>query len=230
MTEAISTPDVVGAVRVEWPAEGARVTVETESGDREVGLFISLTERVGERRVFVLRSLGPGHYVPIDCGHRNVSHLRFLGPGIVEGDGPREFATIANLTRQLGESKDRAAAAEKRTQEAQTRAREADARTEAAESRHATWIESIVEDAHEWADENDLCEKFDEFMEDHGLPTRTRTYTVWATVSARVPVNVEARSYDDARDDVGEHEIRKVVEDDLHKVHISDYHLDEFED
>lgn len=52
-------------------------------------------------------------------------------------------------------------------------------------------LESIVDSAHQYANDNDLCERFDEFMESHGLRRRDRefTATVRATVEVRVSVS-----------------------------------------
>lgn len=78
------------------------------------------------------------------------------------------------------------------------------ARRRAAEDRQKRdeWLESLVCDAHEWADRNSLCGEFDRFMEEHGLPGRARDYSVALTVSVTVPLSVTvfATSEDDARE------------------------------
>jgi len=40
------------------------------------------------------------------------------------------------------------------------------------------YLDGLVQDAHEYADENDLCSRFDDFMESHGFPRRERSYEV----------------------------------------------------
>src|SRR5687768_566958 len=56
----------------------------------------------------------------------------------------------------------------------------------------------LVEDAHQYANDNGLCSEFDRFMADHGLPTRVRDYEVSVHVCGTVTVLVEASSGDDA--------------------------------
>lgn len=52
-------------------------------------------------------------------------------------------------------------------------------------------LERIVDAAHEYADDNDLCERFDHFMLSQGLRPRSREWVceVDATVRVRVPVS-----------------------------------------
>ncbi|MDV6247028.1 hypothetical protein [Rhodococcus opacus] len=69
---------------------------------------------------------------------------------------------------------------------------------------HADWVEHIAKDAGTWADENSLCSEFDRFMEEHGLPPRSREFTVEAlvTITTKVSVPVSARSEEVAEDEV----------------------------
>ncbi|RYD13981.1 MAG: hypothetical protein EOP90_15635 [Lysobacteraceae bacterium] len=69
---------------------------------------------------------------------------------------------------------------------------------------HADWVDSIAKDAGTWADENNLCSEFDRFMEEHGLPPRSREFTVEAlvTITTKVSVSVSARSEEVAEDEV----------------------------
>ncbi|WP_054249036.1 hypothetical protein, partial [Rhodococcus opacus] len=55
---------------------------------------------------------------------------------------------------------------------------------------HADWVEHIAKDAGTWADENNLCSEFDRFMEEHGLPPRSREFTVEALVTITTKVSV----------------------------------------
>lgn len=59
---------------------------------------------------------------------------------------------------------------------------------------------TLVEDAHRWADSNNLCGEFDHFMRDHDLPPRRREFKAHATVALTVelPVPVTARYGEDA--------------------------------
>jgi len=55
-------------------------------------------------------------------------------------------------------------------------------------------LESIVDAAHQYADDHDLCERFDEFMVEHGLRPRRRDYIVELDATVRVSVNVSGRN------------------------------------
>lgn len=59
---------------------------------------------------------------------------------------------------------------------------------------------TLVEDAHQWADNNNLCGEFDHFMRDHDLPPRRREFKAPASVTLTVelPVPVTARYGEDA--------------------------------
>lgn len=73
-------------------------------------------------------------------------------------------------------------------------ARRARAEAEAAHSAltaHQVRLERIVNAAHEYADDNDLCSRFDDFMMENGLRPRSRDWVcvVDATVRVRIPVS-----------------------------------------
>ncbi len=51
---------------------------------------------------------------------------------------------------------------------------------------HQARIDRLVEDAHEWADDNSLCTRFDDFMDEHSLPRRSRDYDLRVEVRATV--------------------------------------------
>lgn len=61
-------------------------------------------------------------------------------------------------------------------------------------------LDALVSDAHEWADDNDLCHRFDDFMEAHNLPTREREFTLRVRASVTVTITKQARNFDDAED------------------------------
>ncbi|MCX5046227.1 hypothetical protein OG921_23940 [Aldersonia sp. NBC_00410] len=63
------------------------------------------------------------------------------------------------------------------------RAREAEA------AEREQWLAGVVSDAMAWADDHDMCERFDQFMTEHGLASRRRQFM--ATVDARLSVRVE---------------------------------------
>lgn len=67
-------------------------------------------------------------------------------------------------------------------------AREEATRTERyrLQQEHQRWIDSLVEDAHQYANDNNLCGEFDRFMADHDLPTRECDYRVTFSVSVTV--------------------------------------------
>lgn len=60
------------------------------------------------------------------------------------------------------------------------------------------WKAELIRDAHEYANDGDLCEAFDDFMENHGLPRRASEYRVDVRVVTAVTVYVEARDEADA--------------------------------
>lgn len=67
---------------------------------------------------------------------------------------------------------------------------------------HGERLERIVDAAHEYADDNDLCSRFDDFMREQGLRARVREYRVEVEARVRVTVRVSASSADAASDDV----------------------------
>lgn len=99
-----------------------------------------------------------------------------------------------------------------------------------AEQRHAEFMDRLVRDAHEYANDNDLCGVFDEFMESHGLPRRTRDYRVEFRVSFTSSTVVEASSSDEAAelvaDDPSSYIDRYSVELDSPDVDIIDVYVD----
>lgn len=70
--------------------------------------------------------------------------------------------------------------------------------------RNQRWIDSLVSDAHEFADESALCSEFDRFMTDHDLPARRRDYRVRLEVTGHVWTTVEAADEDEAFDNARE--------------------------
>jgi hypothetical protein len=54
-------------------------------------------------------------------------------------------------------------------------------------TRHSEWRDKLVEDAHEYANEQDLCSKFDDFMENHDMPRRPQEFEVRLTLRCSIP-------------------------------------------
>lgn len=67
---------------------------------------------------------------------------------------------------------------------------------------HQWWKESLVEDAHDYANANDLCGRFDEFMIEHHLPGRSFEHTVEVEVEATVQLSIDGHSDDDVEGQV----------------------------
>lgn len=61
-------------------------------------------------------------------------------------------------------------------------------------------LDALVTDAHEWANEHDLCETFDRFCRKHDLPEREREYEVTAHLTISVPVVLTVTSTNDVQD------------------------------
>ncbi len=76
--------------------------------------------------------------------------------------------------------------------------------TRAAVRAHEQRLEDIVDAAHEYADENDLCERFDRFMERQGLRPREHDYVCEVDATVRVRIPVRARNADAAASEVSD--------------------------
>ena len=90
-------------------------------------------------------------------------------------------------------------------------AEEFEARTEALEAKHKNDMEALLASAHQWADENELCSTFDEFMEEHGLPARLRD---WA-VKVEVPITLEFTVEDMSNAEDARAEAERYVEQEI---------------
>lgn len=71
----------------------------------------------------------------------------------------------------------------------------------AAESESRRWAQ-IIDNAHEWADRHDLCEKYDEFLEDNGLPPRVNDYDNTVRVVLTISLSTRGRDAHDAASEV----------------------------
>lgn len=91
------------------------------------------------------------------------------------------------------------------------KAEEAEDRLKALEAKHKNDMEALVADARQWADENELCSAFDEFMEEHGLPARLRDWTV----KVEVPITLEFTVEDMSNAEDARKEAERYVEQEL---------------
>lgn len=65
-------------------------------------------------------------------------------------------------------------------------------------AQHGEQMRRLNADANEWADDNELCERYDQFMEQHGLEGRTRDYRAKVTITFYQ--STEGSDFDDATD------------------------------
>lgn len=78
--------------------------------------------------------------------------------------------------------------------------------------KHDTRLERIVESAHEYADENSLCERFDDFMMENGLRPRSREYVCVVDATVRVRITASGRSGDAASGEITDEMIVDAVQ------------------
>lgn len=88
--------------------------------------------------------------------------------------------------------------------------------------RHENRMQRLVEDAHEYATDHDLCERFDDFMHDHGLPRRSHDYELRVEINTTIYLTRSGTSLDDAISSV---ETAEVV--DALNLSSSDYEVEE---
>ena len=62
--------------------------------------------------------------------------------------------------------------------------------------------EELANDAHRWADDNDVGNSFDDFLNDHGLPGRERDFDLRVAVSTSVYLTLSGSSLQEAKDAV----------------------------
>jgi hypothetical protein len=75
------------------------------------------------------------------------------------------------------------------------------------EAKHQRWITETTAKAHEYADENNLCDAFDRFMVSVGLEPRTKNFRVSVSVTVDIDVPIEARDEDAAKDAVDSYSV-----------------------
>lgn len=76
---------------------------------------------------------------------------------------------------------------------------------------HEMWKNNLAIDAHEYANENNLCGVFDAFMIEHGLPARTREYEVEVDVEFRVRITREGSSAEDAAESIDQDDVDEAI-------------------
>ncbi|MFJ4233925.1 hypothetical protein [Cellulosimicrobium cellulans] len=82
--------------------------------------------------------------------------------------------------------------------------------------RHRQWIDTLTDDAHLHADDQQWCDQFDDFMEEHGLARRARDYDLRVQVTATLYLTRSAASLDAAIDTLdGETLLAALASDDL---------------
>ena len=77
---------------------------------------------------------------------------------------------------------------------------------------HQARMDTLVADAHQWADDNDLCGRFDEFMDEHGLPMRERDFELCVNVRATVYLTRRATTLEGAIEEVDEDAVRAEID------------------
>jgi hypothetical protein len=83
----------------------------------------------------------------------------------------------------------------------------------AVQARQEAWKAELIRDAHEHADRHNMCNEFDQFMEEHGLPTRTRDYSAEVTVTVTVTVNCSGRDDESAEQSIDRYDVRDALND-----------------
>lgn len=90
------------------------------------------------------------------------------------------------------------------------------------------WLAETTSSAHEYADDNDLCERFDEFMESVGLSGRSREQEV--TVQVSFDCTVDTPHGQDPEDHVTQEQVRAALAEVLERVsrgYVLDYEVAE---
>lgn len=90
-------------------------------------------------------------------------------------------------------------------------------------ARQEARMETLVEDAHRFADDSDLCERFDDFMGEHGLPRRSRDFEVRVEVTATLHLTRPGASLDDVIDELSTDEVFDALTRDVIQFNAEDY-------
>ncbi|WP_006244167.1 hypothetical protein [Mycolicibacterium tusciae] len=76
---------------------------------------------------------------------------------------------------------------------------------------HEARLERIVDAAHEYANENSLCERFDEFCVEQGLRPRSRDWLCEVDATVRVHIRVTSHSADAAGGEVTDRMVQEAI-------------------
>jgi hypothetical protein len=76
---------------------------------------------------------------------------------------------------------------------------------------HKARLERIVDSAHEYADENNLCSRFDDFCEENGLRPRSHDYACVVDVTVRVRIPASGRNAEAASGEITEEMVAGAV-------------------
>ncbi|MGB7237815.1 MAG: hypothetical protein WBD41_17795 [Rhodococcus sp. (in: high G+C Gram-positive bacteria)] len=192
------------------PGDGSFVTVRTESGGVSVagwlmvdhGVRESLSQSGGEAEVLLFGLDETVRFVSVVPALVSAVDM----PTVRELDSLRRY-----LLRQLVAER-----AAMRSESGKVRAEVERTRAAAAEE-FARRLDSITDAAHEYADDNDLCSVFDDFMESQGLRTREKDFCVEidAAVSVRVYLTRTDRDGDGARDQIDRSDVHHAVAESL---------------
>lgn len=199
MTMALENITTVGGIavgticRVGFPEEGKFVAVRREN-EAPVEGWVSYPS-LGESgkaltAVVITRTL--------DVWRAGVVSPEMFGFPEYVYPAPPWFAALACYVHQADRAAEEARTASALAQSIQARLAAKDA-----------FLDELVSSAHEYADDNSLCGEFDNFMEKHGLPPRSREHEVSVRVSADITVTVSARDQEDAEDQI---DLASVVE------------------
>ncbi|QXT62467.1 hypothetical protein [Tessaracoccus palaemonis] len=71
------------------------------------------------------------------------------------------------------------------------------------------WLDHLAEDARTFADDNNLCEVFDQFMEEHGMKGRTRDFRAEFTIT--FTAYVEGSTFDNATENLTKADVLELL-------------------
>lgn len=217
-------PDVSSTVVGVLPGDGVFVTVLSDSGQVSMSGYLMVDHAVRES----VSGVDAGGVVEVvlfglDEVVRFVSvvpaRVRAIDmPSVRVLEGPRRY-----LLRQLVSER-----AAMRRESAKIDAEVSRMRA-AMSAEFSVRLESITDAAHEYADDNDLCSVFDDFMSSQGLRTRDKDFEIEidATVTVRVSITRTDRDGDAASNQIDSSDVQYAVADSLglstHSLDVTDY-------
>lgn len=84
------------------------------------------------------------------------------------------------------------------------------------EEDHQGRMDTLVSEAHQWANDNSLCETFDDFMDEQGLARREQDFQLRVEVCATVYLTCRAATLEDAIEAIDTDEVRAEIDFDQH--------------